>query len=73
MSENQVICQIYINEATQHNAIRIGFSTYIEDEIVLLIGKLKKNNEAVGKNEVNYIGSRYIHFKFSKYNQFVYH
>ncbi len=49
MSENQVICQIYINEATQHNAIRIGFSTYIEDEIVLLIGKLKKTMKQLEK------------------------
>ena len=49
MFENQVICQIYINEATQHNAIRIGFSTYIEDEIVLLIGKLKKTMKQLEK------------------------
>ena len=37
--------QNYINEATQHNAIRIGFSTYNEDEIQLIIHKLKKTME----------------------------
>lgn len=37
--------QNYTNEVTNHNAIRIGFSTYTETEIRLLIDKLKKTME----------------------------
>lgn len=37
--------QNYINESTDHNAIRIGFSTYNNEEIALLIDKLKKTME----------------------------
>lgn len=37
--------QNYRNETTKHNAIRIGFSTYTEEEISLLIDKLKKTME----------------------------
>lgn len=39
--------QNYINESTKHNAIRIGFSTYNEKEIITIIDKLKKTMKSL--------------------------
>ena len=39
--------QNYINETTKHNAIRIGFSTYNEKEIITIIEKLKKTMKSL--------------------------